>query len=687
MARPAQPPLQWRHAPLPAAGVAPADRLDAYALWDALRAQARHRSRDPAADHAPVLIELAAGRAADGSVQPFRTEARPGAARLRRCLARLAQLPAAEPEGLDGAQLVAALAASLRLEPDSPFHTAIVPLRGLLPLLVAAGQSGCLHRWQLGAACRAPRPLAPGALAAAERLSGPVHTLGLIDDGFALAHPDFHNRIDGSRFLYLWDQDPQAPLDAPWRRCAATADDLAGAAQPLVDHGAELSRRDLSPLLAELDAGEAAERGFYQGLGRGDWGRADRCHGARVQHLLAGPMDDALGPPRPGEPRVTDLPLIAVQLPLAVLDDTSGDSLAMQVLDGVRYIVARTRAAAAPGQRWRSTIVVSLGGVAGPHDGSSLVECALDWLLDTHNRGQADRLQLVVAAGNAAGQSLHARQPLRTRAPERGLIVAAAAGHSRDSFVEFWIPEAATQGLRVDVQPPQGPALRGLRIGQVAWLGRSDHADDPALGAQAALIAVPRSAQGLRGTLLLLALAPTTAAPGSVPAPCADAGQWRLAFRLQQAAAGTPPLIVRGWAERDDDVTDLRRPQHTRFVDAYPPGHRRAQVSDEDTLSTLAHGRGVIVATGHELGSWRRTRQSSRGPAGRQQALVSAPVDRSPTRSGVPVPGFYGGQWRTLGGTSAAAPQIARLLVLGHDPRASRLPPDPPWAQRWRSRR
>ncbi|MBP6902767.1 MAG: hypothetical protein KBC73_21930 [Burkholderiaceae bacterium] len=693
MAAPHPSPLQWRYAPLPASGSTPPDRLDAYALWDALRGNARHRTRDPASDHVPVLLELAQGRGADGEPRPFLPRQPRLRAALRHSLDRLRRLPAAEPAGVDGARLVAALAASLQREPDSPFHTAILPQQGLLPLLIAASATGWLRRWQLGAGCRAPRPLAAGPLGEPQRLDGPVHTLGVIDDGFAIAHPDLRDGQQRSRLLYLWDQDPDAGLHLPWQRfAAAPADATAVARQPLVEHGAELSRRELSQLLHGLPSGEAAERGIYQALGRGDWGRPDRCHGARVMHLLAGPLDGDTGPPRPGADRVTELPLIAVQLPLAVLDDTSGDSLAMQVLDGVRYIVARTRAATAPGQRWRSTIVVSLGGVAGPHDGSSLVECALDWLIDHHNHGHPERVRIVVAAGNAAGQCLHVRQELLATAARRPLIVAAAAGHTRDSFVEFWIPGPALDALRVQVQPPLGPALpEPLRIGQVAWLGRGPVADDARLGAQAALIAVPRSAQGLNGTLLLLALAPTAAPPGAVPAPRADAGQWRLDFRLQgplsAALQQARPLHVRGWVERDDDVTDLRRPQHTRFVDAYPPGHAQAQVSDEDTLSTLAHAARVVVAGGHQLMSQRRTRRSSLAPADRAGRMPSAPVDRSPSLPGVPVAGFHGGQRRTLGGTSAAAPQIARLLVQGSDLSARRLQVDPPWAGRWRRRR
>ena len=116
----------------------------------------------------------------------------------------------------------------------------------------------------------------------------------------------------------------------------------------------------------------------------------------------------------------------------------------MQVLDGARYIVARSGLAPAAagqavalvqGEAPSATLCLSLGGTAGPHDGSSMVEQALDELALL--RG----VDVVVAAGNLPARRsadparwLHAQRSVKRGTAGRFLVHVSAA-NARHAFV------------------------------------------------------------------------------------------------------------------------------------------------------------------------------------------------------------------------------------------------------------
>lgn len=660
-------------------------RIDAYLVWDLLTDFARHNADaalapdpDPAMAQTtrwlPVTVQLSAP--AEAALAALALLAEPGGADLA---ARLSRWPAAGP--------------------PSTLQTALVP-ETLIATLVLAVNRGLLQRFQLGAPCAAP-PEPPSVALAAPAPPGPAQgsckTLGLIDDGCCLAHQDFRDAQQHSRLLWLWDQNPgaQVEADGPWQRyagmptdaatqashAAATGGDARSPVRPAVAYGAELSGARISALLqAQPGLGEEPERALYARLGRPDWGPPDRSHGARVMHLLAGRATNASqtqhnnGSAYPDDGsraylakrgRAADQrPILFVQLPAAVIADTSGDSLAMHVIDGARYIVARSAqhaANTADPERWQTHLVIALGGIAGPHDGSSLAELALDELA-------ADaRVQIVVAAGNAGDDALHIHALRSVCAGQAGeFFVRVPAHQRRDSFVECWLPASATDpfgGFSLHLSPPGGlPATSApVRLGQVAALRDAQGA------VLASLVFARQVAQGLNGTLVLLAIAPSAVAPSAYPAGSrrspAPAGVWTLRVESTAKAA----CDIHAWIERDDVLVGVRRPQQTRFEMA-PDLPRQAQYLRSDvTLSSLAHGRRVVRAGAMVASSRSISPYSSQGPglgaAPQQREIVYAPGDSSPTVSGVVTPGFYSGTSASLNGTSAAAPQVARALA------------------------
>lgn len=646
--------LRWRiEATLPQGLSASQGRLDAYLVWDLLTGFQRHadlpatgdaKTRAAAERWLPLVAELAS------PPEPV--------------LAEMAQAePATQMPAL--ARLLSRWAGPAGL---SAIQTGIVP-ESMIPVLAAALAEGRLQRFQLGAPCAAPSaaPMEPAPASPDWLPAGPLHTLGIIDDGCCVAHQDYRGAQGQSRLLWLWDQTPDAPAGSHWRRHAAG---YAGQGWA-VGYGMELSNPRIVALLQDpryRQLGEAGERAFYAALERPQWGPPDHSHGARVMHLLAGPAQAPAGPAvptaavrqaptYPGALAAASLPIIFVQLPAQTIADTSGDSLAMHVIDGARYVVGRTRDAAAGAAEWASTLNISLGGIAGPHDGSSLAEQALDELA-------ADaRVRVVVSAGNAADrQRIHAQRSV-ARATPGDFFIDLPAAQAQDSFIEWWLPDAGEQAgaWQISVTPPGADAsVAAVDAGQVASL--RDGSGEPI----ACLVFARQVAQGLNGTLALLALAPTAVARpagATLPRAAAPPGVWQVQLRC----SAETPAEVHAWIERDDVLIGERQPQRTRFeFDARQP--RDGQyVNDQFTLSTLAQGRLVIAVGASVQSSNAMAPYSSRGPCRgqplRDPLLHYAPGDRSPSQPGVLVPGFYSGQVAAIGGTSAAAPQVARRLV------------------------
>ena len=643
----------------PAAALAPGpwlalnrDRhVDAYLVWDRLTDQARHYLPGPAGarllpGHVPVMVQFKPGQSLQGWCQPARGDASAHARRLLRAF---------EP--------------SVALAPASSIHCGIVPA-DLVDMLLAAVAAGVLLRFQLGAPCRvstaAIRRQRLPVLALPEGLA--LHTLGVIDDGCCLAHRDFQTPdaqgCPQSRVLALWDQDPAAPAApaGPWVRATS-----AGGGKP-VGYGAELLAEDTSARLASSlqgQLGEAAERVFYQDLGRPHWGGGDHTHGARVMHLLAGPLPVDLRPSAaplqraPVQASAADqLPVIFVQLPAQTVADTSGDSLPMHVVDGARYIAHHTARRAGPGRDWRSTINISVGSIAGPHDGSAMSDLALAELAGLPN------VEVVVAAGNTGDrQGVHAQRSIAAGRPGR-FLVCVPPDTGRDTFVEFWLPTdlVRRQAFSVQLRPPAAlgvlPAGR-LKVGAYTALRNAD-------GQVLAAAVLPRKvAQGLKGTMLLLAIAPTRRDPGA-PGPMSPPGVWTVEIALDAQAAAT----VHAWVERDDVIIGGRRPQRARFEQDSADGAGPSYITDSHTLASLAHAAGLAVAGATVLSSGAMARYSGQGPSrtdadGAAPTLPNwfAPSERSPSLRGLAVPGFFSGSRAVFNGTSAAAPQVARHLA------------------------
>jgi hypothetical protein len=517
--------------------------------------------------------------------------------------------------------------------------------------------------------------------AASRPLSGKV--IGLIDDSLALAQSSFLDERGKPRVAFFWRQDSAG----------------AGPVPAAMGYGHELTAADIARAMqANTRAGVCDEAGVYIDLGLSTLGKPSpggrvgfhaldtpRSHGTFVLDLAAGPMPlpsrvanlppgfDA--PPswiEPGD-AASKCPVVAVQLDYATVQDTSGGSMNVGVLDGLLYILSRCDAQA------EIVVNVSFGTLAGPHDGSSVLEAAMDQLIALCE----GRLQVVLAAGNGYQSRTHANIPLsaakKPPAPwrrEAALDWQVLPDDRTQSFLELWLPPGA-QEVEIEITPPGRPPLAALGFGESRmW---TNGLDQPCC----ALI-YPRSvATGENGTCALLALSQTFSFErGAVTAP---SGRWRVKLSTRSG-----DVVVDAYIERDD------------IVNGVASGARQSHFEDDDYVigapvdspsnPSLIRRSGSFnsIATGARTVSAGATRMShASGLPGasdpkwalysprkpdpdhtrpERPGVVKTPRaegfgDENPVLEGVTAAGTLSGSLARLRGTSAAAPQVARQLL------------------------
>jgi hypothetical protein len=489
--------------------------------------------------------------------------------------------------------------------------------------------------------------------------------VAVIDDGFPFLHPQFNNRAGVSRLQWFWDQDvgvrePGTKVDdpsaRPWRSPAG------------FEYGRELAGQRLSVLKRALtEAGRPVDAdSLYAGLcypaapGPGRSARADRPSGAwampqSLHGSLCASLAAGLGEPplQSTSDAAADADLIFVQLPSETVADTSGGGLATYVLDALRYVLDRSNPDAP------LVVNLSYGAAAGPHNGTSILECALEQLL-----AERTDFALVVPAGNlysdpidrfADERRLHAALTVEPGSTST-LVWEIPAGSQTEHFLELW-PQgdaALVSGLHVSLHPPQGAgSLLHVRQDQTVFSPPA-----PATGVACGVVHCSASPLGLQGAvgapMALLAVAPVAAAAqGLVPY-----GRWR----VEAHNAGLHAIDLHAWIERADATFGGRSRQ------SYFPADECA-TSPKHSLTTVAHGPNVLVVGGlvGPLAAACPAMYTASGPAlapsSRLGPDFSAVCEADETQAFLMVSGCHPGTWVRANGTSIAAPRVARQVV------------------------
>lgn len=459
--------------------------------------------------------------------------------------------------------------------------------------------------------------------------------VAVIDFGCPFLNTCFKHVDGGTRVRVLWDQgsepgqarsdDPvsswpwQAPQQFMHGRVmqGSVADAMCAAARAHGGPEESLVYRGIDHLIVYTDPRRRVWQATHGGHVLGMAGAAP--------DPLSGHMDPASG-----------ADLVFVQLPSLTAVDSAGGSLAAHLLDGVRFIMDQVQSGGP------LAVVISYGNLAGPHDGTSLIEKAFEELLDA----RPDNFVIVLAGGNARAYRGHAQRTVR-RHRSVLLRVQVAAEDTTDTFVETWYSNAGP-ALQVRVRGP-GQVWSDWIAQGGEHLMRAGSADHDVV----AMIRHDRYAPNGDRAQILLALAPTAQPPG-VDCSLVEAGLWEIELRLAEPSQDTAEVLLDAWIERDDPLHGSAG-QRTHFLD-------QTDEDEYDTVSSIATGLSTVKAFGFNRASGLPADYSSL-PGKRAddlRALVTCEEDDvDPNLTG---PATRSNEVYRMKGTSVAAPVLARQL-------------------------
>jgi hypothetical protein len=305
--------------------------------------------------------------------------------------------------------------------------------------------------------------------------------VGVCEEGMTPTHRRFFDDASGTRtrFQAFWNQDD--------------ADNTASG----LGYGSEW----LKPIIdSTLQTRHRAKGGEEEGVYR----LADHADVARVHHEGEGVASF--------EPHETPLPLIGVRF------QTHGRSkrdaglwLDVQALDAVRYIIHRAQEVG--GAACHALINLGYVTIAGPSDGSSLIESALDELMDT------GACSIVIPPDNSNLSRCHGVVTIVHEAALRWRLPHHCA---TPSFVEIWFAaNASAPDIDVQIVTPDGDRSEWIERGETGAYTLDDET----------LCSVVHRGHGARGDghMILVALAPSVARDSTRRA--AQTGHWIIRLR------------------------------------------------------------------------------------------------------------------------------------------------------------
>jgi hypothetical protein len=506
---------------------------------------------------------------------------------------------------------------------------------------------------------------------ATQLLTGKV--IAFIDDGCAFAHAHFLQGTGAgvtTRVKRLWDQNERAATSPH----APPAGFTEGRAFTDVDLNAMIVARTYNGVVDE----GAVYADFAAGT-RDHVNRLQRrcAHGTHVMDLACGPyfLQDTMctrtnGPatnptwePTPDD--ASNAPIIFVQLPMRTVQSTSGKgTLTADVLHALQYISDQCDASA------EIVVNVSWGTLAGPHDGSTILERGIDSQIAANPPG---RLRVVVPAGNGFQSRTHAHLSLTPRESQT-LRWHVPADDATESYLELWMQ--TDDEVSVIITLPDGNSLPPITQGLVyKFVDTSQPFADPIsiLGVNYA----NSPPLGQNGKCVLLAIAPTTSMLAS--RPVAPHGLWQITVKN---AKNQPIEALDAYIERDDVAIGTRRgARQSHFddpayrehdtVDLTPPPPQ-AYVFREGIFNGIGNGSRIVRVGGVRESDMNVAEYSPTGvytlaarPGTQQLVDYFATSEESRTLHGVRAAGTRSGCVARLSGTSDAAPQIARDLLNG----------------------
>lgn len=467
----------------------------------------------------------------------------------------------------------------------------------------------------------------------------PAVVIGSIDDDFAFANGRFREAgARTTRIEYLWSQDGSCPVDG-------------------FDYGREWPASEINAAFSaaqsagHVDEDEVYRRAGYHGA------RQRLAHGTHVMDLSGGADPDSL--------KGDDARHVCVQLPAR--DSWGLMPLGPQTLDGLRYVVDRADRIARGRSRNRralAPIVVSFphANLGGPHDGSAILEKAMDELLVQRN--EVCEMGIVLPTGNNFLSRCHAQfdlAPARSKTMEWRVL----PDDATPNFLEVWMPSpAAAATASMFVTPPAGAEEGPFRAGDVMALQLDGEI-------VCTVVFLEHAANGGR-PMALIVVAPTSTDRRPQRGREAPCGIWKV--RVENGDSRHHE--IEAWIQRDDPV--LGKPRYGRqshfedpaYVRFDTPSGRLREVDDagsyvkrDGSINGISSGSQTVV-----IGGFRRNNGAPSSYSGSTSVRARYPdamavSDESSNRRGVLASGTRSGSAVSMDGTSVAVGQIARYLA------------------------
>jgi subtilisin family serine protease len=436
----------------------------------------------------------------------------------------------------------------------------------------------------------APRRPPPPALP----FDGRGVVVGICDWGFDFTHPNFRNADGSTRLIALWDQrgtgDPRAP--APYNR------------------GRLFTPNDINAALSEPDP--CAALGYYPSSGDPN---NTGSHGTHVSDIVAGNRRYAGS--EVGLASGADLVFVHLGAQRLGELDNLGDSVSL--LEGLDFV---RRTAAAAGRP--CVLHLSAGKTGGPHCGVTLVERAVDVLLQ-----ETPGIVLVQSGGNYADTAMHTHARI---GPDQTHVIdwLIPPGDRTPNELEIWY--SGMDVFDVTLVAPDGqqfsaPLAQRARLGDglEAWGNLYHRLHEPNSG------------------LNHIAIFLYTAAP---------TGRWKVVVHGRDVVDGR----LHAWIERDAGSR-------------YQSRFSRAQATSSYTTNTICNSFRAIAVGAYDATHPERPpgHFSSRGPTadGRQKPEIAAPGVRILAARSMPRDGWNGERRLVVkSGTSMAAPWVSGTVAL-----------------------
>lgn len=492
--------------------------------------------------------------------------------------------------------------------------------------------------------------------------------IGVIDDAIAFAHDRFRGQDGKTRVAAFWAQNYEGeyPGDAP-----------------RAPFGTVLEDEHINSLLQCAAKKGWSDRRLYHQAGLFDFKElryvplaARTGHGTHVMDLAAGAMM---------EEAPANRPILAVQLPSEVSEDTSGVRLAGYLIHGLIKMFRWADQLGKVGEHdpgcgkdddnapVKLVVNFSYGILAGPKDGSHVIERLVDELVEARNAAGVPT-RLVMPAGNSYRS--RATGNLGLNALDHDALGWRIQPDDRTaSFSEIWVRDAGRDRgvpIAVTLTSPLGDNHR-ITAPEPGKVNILQIGSGQVAAAYADWVDSEDSDCGKAGSFrVLLAVGPTWLENEDEP-------DWR------SAPAGLWTICVENC---HDDVTDVSvQIQRDDTPSGFPMAgrqsrldHPAAHVWDEvrmdyrkiggplthaGTLSGIATGGATDVAGAAQLDMpVRPSDYTSSGPTpGRAAPDASAIADEGWAMRGVMAAGIGSGTVVGLSGTSVAAPQLARQIA------------------------